>query len=79
MSIAPAIHMFGDSHWLILRSIPSSIRPIPSSIHLTVDEYDNEWNDQKYEFLQLSLALLDLTVEKNDNDWMNEWMNELIW
>ena len=27
---------------LILRSIPSSIRPIPSSIQLTVDEYDNE-------------------------------------
>ena len=27
---------------LILRSIISSIRPIPSSVHLTVDEYDNE-------------------------------------
>ena len=27
---------------LILRSILSSIRPFPSSIHLTVDEYDNE-------------------------------------
>ena len=26
----------------ILRSIQSSIRPILSSIHLTVDEYDNE-------------------------------------
>ena len=31
---------------LILRPIPSSIRPIPSSIYLTVDEYDNEWNDE---------------------------------
>ena len=40
------------------------------------NEYDNEWNDLKYEFLQLSLALLDLTVEKYDNDWMNEWINE---
>ena len=53
---------------LILRSIPSSIRPTPSSIQLTVDEYDNEGNDQKHEFLHLSLALLDLTVEKYDNE-----------
>ena len=70
---------------LILRSIPSSIRPTPSSIQLIVDEYDNEGNDQKHKFLHLSLALLDLTVEKYDNEWMdgwmnggmNEWMNEL--
>ena len=41
-----------------------------------MNEYDDEWNDQKYEFLQLSLALLDLTVEKYDNDWMTEWMDE---
>ena len=53
---------------LILRSIPSSIRPTPSSIQLTVDEYDNEGNDQRHEFLHLSLALLDLTVEKYDNE-----------
>ena len=53
---------------LILRSIPSSIRPTPSSIQLTVDEYDNEGNDQKHEFLHLSLALLDLTVEKYNNE-----------
>ena len=39
---------------LILRTILSSIRPIPSAIPLTVDEYDN---DQKHEFLHLSLAL----------------------
>ena len=32
---------------LILRHIPSSIRPIPSSINLTVNEYDNEGNDEK--------------------------------
>ena len=43
-----------------------------------MNEYDKEWNDQKYEFLQLSLALLGLNVEKYDNDWMNEWMNESI-
>ena len=61
---------------LILRSIPSSIRPTPSSIQLTIDEYDNEWNDQKHEFLHLSLALSDLTVEKYDNEWMDKWMNE---
>ena len=42
---------------LILRSIPSSIRPIPSSINLTVEEYDNEGNDEKHEFLDLSRAL----------------------
>ena len=41
-----------------------------------MNEHDNEWNDQKYEFQHLSLALLDLTVEKYDNDWLNEWMNE---
>ena len=41
-----------------------------------MNEYDNEWNDQKYEFLQLSLALWDLTVEKSDIDWLTEWMNE---
>ena len=39
---------------LILRSIPSSIL---SSIHLTVDEYDNEWNDEKHDFLHLSRAI----------------------
>ena len=32
-------------------------------MNMIMNEYDNEWNDQKYEFLQLSLALLDLTVE----------------
>ena len=64
---------------LILRSIPSSIL---SSIHLTVDEYDNEWNDEKHDFLHLSRAisdlsqaLSDLTVEKYNDEW-NEWMNE---
>ena len=33
-----------------LRPIPSSIRPIPCSNDLTVDEYDNEWNDELHEW-----------------------------
>ena len=39
---------------------------------------NDEWNDQKYEFLHLSLVLLNLTVETYDMEWMNEWMYEWI-
>ena len=41
-----------------------------------MNTHEYVWNDQKHEFLHLSLALLDLTVEKYDNEWMNGWMNE---
>ena len=34
----------------------------------TLEENQKQFENQKYEFLQLFLALLDLTVEKYDND-----------
>ena len=77
---------------VIPRTIPSSVGPISSSINLTVDEFDNEWNDEKREFLDLSQALSDLsqalsdqTVDDYDNewndkhhDWYKKWVFELF-
>ena len=50
----------------ILRPIQGSIRPFSSSLNLTVDEYDNEWNDKKHVFLELSRALLDISQAPSD-------------
>ena len=69
---------------LILRPIPSSIRPFLGYLNLTVDEYDNEWNDKKHEFLDLSKAQSDLsqalsdpTIIEHDNKW-NDKKHEFL-